>query len=84
MQVEFHQGLQLPQRAACTRVVIYDQYHQPIAAAVEQSPGHIWIAHRHDAEWPRVLDLMGITDSVISERVMDGSPAAPQGALVMP
>jgi hypothetical protein len=81
MQVAFHQGLYGAKRANCTRLVLYDQFNQPLMAAVEQGPGHYWLAHRNDPEWQNILASMGVTDTVISETILDDRPASPRKLL---
>lgn len=63
MRIEAHNRFGQPLSAEVTRVVIYNDYDLPVAVAVKQEHGWIYVAHCRDAEFFDYLSNMGIKTS---------------------
>lgn len=69
MKIEFHNRLGNPQSVEVTRVVVYDQYDNPIAVAVEVEPGAILTGTVDHADFHDLLRGLGISKTVIVKTV---------------
>ncbi len=65
MILEIHNNLKEPQRINCTRIVIRDNFNNPIAVAVEMKPNLITVAHINDSNFHELLGVLGVSDSVL-------------------
>lgn len=67
MRIEAHDHLGKPIKANVTRVVIYDDYDNPVAIAMKYGQGCIYAGHTGDAEFQRVIKLLGIDKVLLIE-----------------
>ncbi len=74
MILETHNGLRNPQRIHVTRVVVYDQFENPLYAAVETDTGIILAeSAENEIEFNKFLKGIGINHTVV---VIDVQPTA--------
>lgn len=66
MRVEGHNKMRDAFKKDATRVVVYDNVGNPIMAAVEIAPNHIMASHAGDADFHKVLDMIGIKAPEVS------------------
>ena len=69
MRIEAHNKLGQPIVADITRVVVYDDYDNPISVAVKQDEGWIYVGHCRDPEFNDFLSGMGIDITYIVEEL---------------
>lgn len=67
MRIEAHNKLGQPISAEVTRVVIYNDFNQPVAVAVKIEHGWIYTAHCKDPEFFDFLKAMGIDATYVVE-----------------
>ena len=65
MRVVTHDKLRDPITLTGTRVVVYDDLGNPLAAIVELSPGHFVASNAGDSSFKEMLRDLGITQTVI-------------------
>jgi hypothetical protein len=66
MTVEAHQGLTNPTRLSATRVLIKDQYGQPIVVVVEYSPDNLIVeTAKNKIQFNQLLADFGIKQTAI-------------------
>lgn len=63
--VEIHDQLKQPQRIKCSRIVVRDDYDNPLAVAVETAKDITTLAHINDPDFKELLKVLGIGSSVI-------------------
>lgn len=81
MRVVLHNGCTAPQQIEATRVVIEDDFGNPIAAAVQVADNTIMVekaGDRSDAEFAAFLQQLGVRKTVIVHQIAAGDvkPAA--------
>jgi hypothetical protein len=69
MRVELHDKFQDPMSVPATRVVIYDDYDNPIAVVVQINPGHYLASHAGDKQFKEVLATLGINKTLIIDTI---------------
>ena len=65
MRIEGHDKLGNPIKVDLTRLVIYDDFDNPVAVAVKYSHGFLYVGHIRDPEFQDYLHLLGIDKTVI-------------------
>jgi hypothetical protein len=65
MRVEFHHNLQAPQSAPASRVVIYDDHGNPLAAAIEIATDTTIITTADQPDFNQIMESMGIRRTVV-------------------
>jgi hypothetical protein len=60
MRIEAFDRFLRPISSEVTRVVIYDDFDNPVAVAVKHEPGWIYVAHCKDPEFFDFLEGLGI------------------------
>lgn len=69
MRVELHDGLNHAQKLEATRVVVYDDYDNPIAVVIKVEGDRYVAATAAQKQFPEILKAMGITKTVIVEHL---------------
>lgn len=69
MRVELHDGLLGAQSFPATRVVVYDEYDNPIAAVIKIEGGHYVAMTAADKKFNSILKAMGINKSLTVEHI---------------
>lgn len=69
MRIEAHDRLGNPIVADVTRVVIYDDFNQPVAVALKHGHGWIYVGHCRDPEFFDMLQSMGIKATYIVDTI---------------
>ena len=85
MRAETHNKLGDTHSIECTRLVVRDQFDQPIAVVIEVMPGQYHIHHRGEKTFPRALEVLGIEDTCVTQFI-DPSimQQRPEGGLLLP
>jgi hypothetical protein len=65
MYVEIHDHLGNPLRIPATRVVVYDDYGNPLSLTIQRAPGWVQSTHAGDANYEELLEELGIRRTVI-------------------
>ncbi len=65
MRIELLDGVGNPLVLPATRVVVYDDYDNPIALVVKHRQGFIYAGHVRDKEFQDYLHILGIDKTVI-------------------
>lgn len=60
MRIEAHNGLAQVLKADVTRVVVYDDYDNPISVAFKYAQGVCYTGHIDDEGFNQVLKLLGV------------------------
>jgi hypothetical protein len=69
MKLQIHRNMRNVQTIEATRVVVKDDYDNPIALALEFAPGQILAVTADSPEFNAVLASLGIKDTVLVEDV---------------
>lgn len=69
MRVELHDGLSGAQSFSATRVVVYDEYDNPIAAVIKIDGGQYVAITAADKKFLNVLKAMGITKTLVVDHI---------------
>lgn len=72
MYLEFHDGFRSPMRVKATRVVVYDDYGNPVGVFIQRQPGEIVceIANKQDTRRLRqLLAELGISHCAIVDTI---------------
>lgn len=65
MRIEAHNHLGEPINTKITRIVIYDNYDNPIGLAIEHQHNWVYIGHARDPEFREYLKAIGIEKTCI-------------------
>ena len=84
MYVETHNNLGQPQQIECTRLVIRDIHHTPVAIAIQSSPEQMFVLHAGEAGFENALKALGINDTVVINRFDKAAFPKPPGELILP
>ena len=79
MIAETHYKLGRPQRIECTRVIIRDVNGNPVLAAIELSPGHIWTTSCTEPDFQHTLEAMGLSSNFMTQVVQTDKFPTPPG-----
>ena len=69
MKIQIHNGLQQPQTLQVTRVVVLDEFDNPIAVAIEADKGVIiaeTLSKENELQFNQILRSLGIDKTVIA------------------
>ena len=66
MQIESHDKLGRPERRPSTRVVIYDDFNNPLAVLIQVSPVNVYMSFRGQKDFEAALLNLGILDTTIT------------------
>jgi hypothetical protein len=69
MRVELHDGMKGAVNIPATRVVVYDQYDNPIAVVVHIEGGQYVAATVTQGSFHKILKALGINKTVVVERL---------------
>lgn len=69
MQVELHNGFKNPLVLQATRLLVVDDFGNPVAFAVQFAPGHVRTGHVGEDDFNEQLQMHGFNVSVIVSRV---------------
>ncbi len=69
MRVELHDGLRGTMSLPATRVVVYDDYDNPIALAVNVEGTQYVVATVTNASFHKILKAMGIDKTVVVQSI---------------
>jgi len=69
MRLEAHDNLQKPIKREITRVVVYDDYDNPIAIVVKYDHGMCYVGHVGDKEFNNMLQVLGINRFVMVDKI---------------
>lgn len=69
MQVELHNNLKNPLVLPATRLLVVDDFGNPVAFAVQLAPGHVRTGHVGEADFNEQLQMHGFDVSVIVSRI---------------
>lgn len=69
MRIEAHDKLGKPIKADITRIVIFDDFGNPIALALQLQPNWTFVAHCRDAEFKDALGAFGIDKVLIVDTI---------------
>lgn len=73
MQIEAHNRLQPLPRTQVSRLVVYDDYGNPLAVFLQVGPNQIHFRHKGQPGFDEALNLLGIRDTSVVE-VMSSVP----------
>lgn len=76
MQVESHERLGRPDRRPATRVVVYDDFKNPIAVLIQVSPTNVFMSFKGQPGFEAALLNLGVRDTSVVT-VVDPAAAAP-------
>ena len=81
MQVVLHDHMKKPQRIRATRIVVEDDFGNPIGLFIQTSPTHIAaeIADGDEQKFNRALRQFGINKTLVIDVI---KPKPPQGLIV--
>lgn len=65
MRIEAHDRLGKPVKTDVTRVVVYDDFDNPVLLAVKLHDHWIYAAHVRDPEFNEMLEMLGIHKTVV-------------------
>ena len=65
MFIEIHENLNRPQRIPCSRLVVYDNFNNPVMVAVETAPNIITTGQCNEPQFNDLLLALGINNSII-------------------
>lgn len=65
MYLELHDQLRSPTRLRATRVVIYDDHHNPVGLVLQLGQGHIRVCHAGEDDFLEQLRSHGIPQTVV-------------------
>ncbi len=61
MIIELHDGFKQPQKINCTRILIKDNFGNPVGVAVETGPNLLTIAHvNEEPQFFNLLKVLGV------------------------
>jgi hypothetical protein len=69
MRVEVHDGLKNPQNISATRLVVYDEFDNPIAAIVQIGTGQYVATTASQKQFKNVLKALGITKTLVIDHL---------------
>jgi hypothetical protein len=69
MQVELHDKFEEALKVSATRLVVYDDYNQPLAFFIQTSPTSVRICTVRDEDFKYQLKQHGIENTVIINRL---------------
>lgn len=67
MIIDGHNKLKESFRIRATRIIIYDDKGNPLAAAIEITPNHILVGHAGDPDFVRLLDMLKVKPPAVTE-----------------
>ncbi len=65
MQIESHNRLTHPDRRPATRVVVYDDFNNPIAVFVQAAVGNVFMSFKGQKDFESALLNLGIRDTSV-------------------
>ena len=74
MYIEIHDRLGSARRIQCTRVVVCDDFDNPISLSVEYEPGMIISTTAEHPDFNRTLYNLGINKVVVARHVRPNTP----------
>lgn len=72
MKVETHNSLDKARKEAVTRVVVYDDYDNPVCVCMKMQTGRINCVRVGDARFQEALQMLGIRRTVIVDTIDTG------------
>jgi hypothetical protein len=69
MRVELHDELKHSQSLSASRVIVYDDYDNPIAVVMKIAGGQYVASTITQKQFPKILQAMGITKTTIVEHI---------------
>lgn len=69
MQVELHDQFQNPQRLKASRVVVYDDFGNPIGLFLQTARDHVVVSVADSEDFNRVLRQLGIDKTLVISTV---------------
>ena len=69
MRVDTHNNLGQARRERTTRVVVYDDYDNPICVVMKMQNGRITVVRVGDKRFNEALQMLGINRTVIVESI---------------
>lgn len=70
MRVELHDHLGHPVNILTTRVLVLDDFDNPVSLTVSQQPGHVRTFHVGDKDFKEQLKMHGIDRTVIMSKLI--------------
>lgn len=67
MRLEIHDHLQKAKNLAATRLVVYDDFDNPVSISIQLDKNQIHTSHLGDNEFPLMLEMLGINRTMIVE-----------------
>ncbi len=65
MRVETHNRLRAPDSRPATRVVVYDDFNNPIAVLIQVSPNNVYMSFKGQKGFEEALRNLGIVDTTV-------------------
>jgi hypothetical protein len=69
MRIEGHNSLNQPFKLDCTRVLVFDDYNNPVAVIVKHRHGALYIGQAGDKDFESCLIALGIKNTSIIEPI---------------
>lgn len=65
MQIESHAKLGRPEKRPATRVVVYDDFGNPIGVFIQVTPTNVYMSYKGHKDFESALAGLGIRDTTI-------------------
>lgn len=66
---ETHNGLRDAKRTPCTRVVVYDEFNNPLCFVVDAGQGIKYVVKCDDPDFNRLLQELGIAKTIVVQNL---------------
>jgi len=68
MKIESFKNYGQPRVTEASRVLIRDEgTGNPVCCVIEFAPGQFWITHQGDEKFDKALEVLGVSDTVVTE-----------------